>query len=237
MMKSKIQRPETMVWIVAVAMAAIIGIAAIAAPPWPLGRPSHDEATIWVTALTGAGTLAAVAIALWLDANGQRQAERFRHDAIRPALTAKVTWGESSNLWINIWNWGQHAALNLRISVVIETPTREVIRLPLLHGEALSRPVVLAPYSQEASPDSEGKKYIGYYTADGISVEGNAGRIVFRYEDILGWTWENTTAVTFGSPSLSNGTNRQHMDMGEPRPIPRRLAGWPGESGGEVIVK
>ncbi len=229
-----------MVWIVAVAIVAIIGIAVIAAPPWPLGRPSHDEATIWLTALTGAGTLAAVAVALWSGASSQRQGEHFRHDAIRPALTTTLTWrsGErGSGLWLNVSNWGQQAAVNLRIAVVIETPRPMVRRLPLFHGDAQSRSVVLLPYGQQRMTNQDGKGYFEYHSNEDVPAEDNSGHIIFWYEDILGWTWESMIPVTFGGPGLSNGAHQQVMEMSEPKAIPHRLSGWPGESGGEVIVK
>src|SRR4051812_44201516 len=66
-MRSRMQAPEIITYVVVVTMAVIVGIAAAAVPPWPIVRPTRDEATVWVTAFTGAGTLAAVAVALWLE--------------------------------------------------------------------------------------------------------------------------------------------------------------------------
>ncbi|MGI8854577.1 MAG: hypothetical protein ACR2JW_02395 [Thermomicrobiales bacterium] len=80
-MWKKLQRPETIVWIVVAAIAAIVSITIITVPPWPLGRPTRDEATVWITALTGCGTIAAVAVAGWAAWQSQRAADGTQRTA------------------------------------------------------------------------------------------------------------------------------------------------------------
>lgn len=80
-MRSRMQGPEIIVWAVAVIIAAIIAIAAVAVPPWPIARPTREEAAVWITALTGCGTIAAVAVAAWAAWQSQRAADGTQRTA------------------------------------------------------------------------------------------------------------------------------------------------------------
>jgi len=87
-------------------IALILIVALFAAPPWPLGRPTSEVATIWIAALAASGTLLAVVAAVWnadeasrnadtatrIAAEAAEREEQARHDAVRPVLSVRIRW-------------------------------------------------------------------------------------------------------------------------------------------------